>query len=66
MIYVTFNAIFLSKLTLHTTKVEGFLLHRPLHSELRLTRSLGELLLQPFGTGLNFRMPYGIVSTLGH
>ena len=54
------NMMFFNRLTLHMTKVVLFLLHRPLHSELRLTRSLGELLLQPFSAGLKFRMPYGI------
>jgi hypothetical protein len=49
-----------------TTEVVGFLFHRPQHRELRLTRSLGELLLQLFSTGLNFRMPYGIVSISGY
>ena len=53
-------------LTLPRLKSMGFLFHRPQHRELRLTRSLGELLLQLFSTGLKFRMPYGIVSISGY
>ena len=55
-----------NRLTLPRLKSMGFLFHRPQHSELRLTRSLGELLLQLFSTGLKFRMPYGIVSISGY
>ena len=54
------------ELTLPRLKSMGFLFHRPQHSELRLTRSLGELLLQLFSTGLKFRMPYGIVRISGY